>query len=637
MKKILLTLLLGALATGASADVQTQEFQWSYCSQNLDIGAFGTSQPENYSVAMIFNQPNYAGMKITKIDAYINADQSTLANISNTSVFLAGSLTDNDNANLRYSAVTPQVTKLQGEDIAVLHYELEEPYVIGSAAVFAGYNLTVDQIPVTNNAGQRYPILVDKNLYQEGTCYIRTPYLTENAWDINGYTYGAAVIYLTIEREVVDWGLGAGFLDVQYAEVGKSSDVLLAVTNNGLNPITSISYEYRLDGGEPVSRNVTLQQPLAPGVDARYGVLLPIDAVAEPGEYEISLTLTELNGHPNEAGDGCTAVGELDVFSYMPQHRPLVEEYTALACGYCPRGYVAMEYLSEEYPDDAVVLCYHLEFAGNKDPMTVTGFPPVSATNYPTASIDRVKVIDPYYGDYEVHGEIDLGIVDDMFSRAKQVAIADINIGSVEVSMPDSVINVKADVTFMKGVENDRYRIGYVLSCDGLYSNTWKQTNYFSRDQNFKDTPLIQQFYALPGSVYGLTFNDVVINAQGMRGIANSVVDVTPYESFTHEYSFDVKDVQNIYRDSLNPYVKIHRMWVNAFIVDRTNGTIVNACKFPVRSVYDAVEGIAADEEAVATVYYDLQGRKVENPDRGIFVKKSTMSDGTVRTAKVVM
>lgn len=620
--------------SGASA--ATQDFQWSYCKSPIDFNAYGTGMAEDYSVAMTFNQPSYAGMKITKIDAYLNADAKMAADFSNTSVFIATALTSENTANIRFKEVAPQETTLEGEVVSVLSYELEEPLELTGTPLYIGYNLTVADIPATNNTGQKRPVLTDRNIYEEGTCWVRTPYLTEGLWEINGYTYGAAVIYVTIAREVYEWGLGASFADDVYAEVGKDFDALLTVANTGNHPVNTITYEYAVNGGELTSNTVTLEGTLPPSIDNRYGVLLPIKAVETVGEYELTVNITELNGQPNEAGEAAYATGALLVCPYLPQHRPLVEEYTALNCGYCPRGYVAMEYIRDEYPDEMVGLCYHLEFSGVKEPMAVTGTAPVATTEYPTASIDRMAVIDPYYGDWEVYGTRNLGIVEDVFRRASDVAVADISIKDVEVSVPDSVINFKTDVTFMKSVDSNQYRVGYVLSCDGLYSKEWSQTNYFSRDQQYSNTPLIDSFVSKPQKVYGLVFNNVVIDAKAMRGISETLSDVKPFEPVTLEYSFDVKNVQNIYRESLNPYLEIHRMWVNAFVINRTNGVIVNAVRFPVRDIYSAVGNVSAEEEAVAVEYFDLQGRRVVAPEGGVYVKRSTFAGGEVKTEKVV-
>lgn len=47
-----------------------------------------------------------------------------------------------------------------------------------------------------------------------------------------------------------------------------------------------------------------------------------------------------------------------------------------------------------------------------------------------------------------------------------------------------------------------------------------------------------------------------------------------------------------------------------------------------------ALETIEGAKEVSATVYYDLTGRKVDTPSNGLFIKKTTYSDGTVKTVK---
>lgn len=47
-----------------------------------------------------------------------------------------------------------------------------------------------------------------------------------------------------------------------------------------------------------------------------------------------------------------------------------------------------------------------------------------------------------------------------------------------------------------------------------------------------------------------------------------------------------------------------------------------------------ALETIESAKEVSATVYYDLTGRKVDNPSNGLFIKKTIYSDGTVKTVK---
>lgn len=59
-----------------------------------------------------------------------------------------------------------------------------------------------------------------------------------------------------------------------------------------------------------------------------------------------------------------------------------------------------------------------------------------------------------------------------------------------------------------------------------------------------------------------------------------------------------------------------------------------------VKYVWDsetAINSIATCEGAVSTDYYDLSGAKVSNPTKGVFIKKTLMSNGTSKTETVVI
>lgn len=49
------------------------------------------------------------------------------------------------------------------------------------------------------------------------------------------------------------------------------------------------------------------------------------------------------------------------------------------------------------------------------------------------------------------------------------------------------------------------------------------------------------------------------------------------------------------------------------------------------------IRGVAGGSEPVATSYFDLQGRRVESPRAGVYVVRSVMPDGSVRTEKRVV
>lgn len=49
------------------------------------------------------------------------------------------------------------------------------------------------------------------------------------------------------------------------------------------------------------------------------------------------------------------------------------------------------------------------------------------------------------------------------------------------------------------------------------------------------------------------------------------------------------------------------------------------------------INGVSAGITPLSTTYYDMAGRVVMTPRNGLYIKKATMSDGSVNTAKVVM
>lgn len=633
IKRFLLTTILGAAILTGRAETET--FTFSYVSEPCNLGAIGyNSMAQTYGAAIKLQNTDYVGMRIVKVDAYINADQSTLQNISNTSVFLSANLA-NTTPTIASANVTPSVTTFSRETVGLLSYSPEEPYVITPDPVYVGYYLTVDRVPATNNDGERYPILIDKNVKgNPDAFYYYDRNSVDGMWsDINSDS-GAAVIVLTLEREAQEYNLVLGSSNEMYALPGKSFALNMGAINNGLQPFSSVSYTLSYGDGEPMSGTVELDAPIAP--DVSVAVPLPLTATApeDMGDYKCTLTITALDGHAL-SGPGHTVSFTLKVVPLIPKHRPLVEEFTNIQCGFCPRGYVAMEYISETYPDDAVVICYHNNAQGY-DPMTVTNTMPLPSSGNPNSCIDRVGTIDPYYGS-PVNGIYeDMGILNDLLNAMESTPIADIE---VEVLYDPAIKTVKATSTstFIQDVNNDMYRVGYVLSCNNMTDPNWGQLNYFSHDTAYENAPLLSACVKWMPTQYGLVFNDIAINVVAYKGVSNSLINVKAGVPVENTFTFDISDVKNVINRSLNDYISPENLVVNAFIIQRTNGQIVNACKAKISGQYDAVDTIVADDEVTATEYFDLSGRKVVNPDKGIYIKSERLSNGKIRTTKVVI
>ena len=125
-----------------------------------------------------------------------------------------------------------------------------------------------------------------------------------------------------------------------------------------------------------------------------------------------------------------------------------------------------------------------------------------------------------------------------------------------------------------------------------------------------------------------LDFNDVVVDITGMMGVEGSLpVDVvtnTPYES---TFEFDITD-NGVIQDK-------DKLYAAAFIIN-PDGSIVNSIRVKV-DTGNGVGSVSADAEEVSAEYYTLSGMRVSSPRSGAYVKVARMSDGTVRSSKVMI
>jgi hypothetical protein len=85
----------------------------------------------------------------------------------------------------------------------------------------------------------------------------------------------------------------------------------------------------------------------------------------------------------------------------------------------------------------------------------------------------------------------------------------------------------------------------------------------------------------------------------------------------------------------MNPEAKLHFV---AMVLDGNTGYAINSNKSSnVNYTTVGINGIENNAEVIETIYHDLQGRRMEEPSTGIFIKKEILSDGTTRVSKVIV
>lgn len=100
----------------------------------------------------------------------------------------------------------------------------------------------------------------------------------------------------------------------------------------------------------------------------------------------------------------------------------------------------------------------------------------------------------------------------------------------------------------------------------------------------------------------------------------NSATNVNNIPFTSAEYGITILPVADIPAGS---WIKVNNI---------TDSLKINLPAYEMSGIGDVV----ADGEAVATEYFDLQGRKISGEANGVVIKKMTMADGSVKTVKVV-
>lgn len=323
---------------------------------------------------------------------------------------------------------------------------------------------------------------------------------------------------------------------------------------------------------------------------------------------------------------------QVSIFDKLPKHRSVFEEYTGTWCGFCPRGYVALAAMNRLYPDDFIALSYHnSENASKLDPMEVMAGQdyPSNIPGFPAAWLDRTYQMDPYGGFQSASHKM---LIDNVWKAACAMpAEADIEVSAL-LNEAKNAVTATAKVVFPLEIKNSRYGVEYVLVADGLTGTTddWRQRNYFFNGRQGRDypEPEFQQFIEGQEYVSGLTFDDVVVATS--RLLNNNQYLPTDVED-GHEYvmpvTFDLNQVRNTGGKKI--IQDVNKLRVVALLIDYSDGTVVNAAKSVSTGQATAIQGVNADKNFQTEAVYDISGRQLSAPQKGLNIVKA--ADGTTR------
>lgn len=590
------------------------DMTFSYNPEGNPTHGFGYDKEETYDVAILLNAPSLIGTTITGIEVELPGGD----NITDASGWLSGEL-NLKRVNGKY-VNNPDITTAAGVlENGVLKVTFPEGHVI-DGTLYAGYSFTVNALDDATGA----PVMVADGA-RDGGLYIHSS-RTKLKWgDVTGQANGVSVLKVNLTGDFADNSAAFRSATGLYTSIEGETVLPLAVENHGGNQVKSVAYIYSV-AGNTGSGSIEFETPIAAAYGASAAADINLGTIAATGDQELSITITEVNGEPNGDKAATTAI-PLRVYPFLPVNRPLVEEYTGLWCGYCPRGYVALETMKELYPDQFVGIAYH----SGDDMSTEVDFPN-SPDGFPAGFINRNRE------------NINLAKIYDTWPAiAATLAPCDIEV-KVEWT-DDSHTAVKATSTsrFLSDQTNADYGISYVLVIDRLSDPSWKQSNYYApaegaEPQDNPDMPGDWGYLFTHGTnpMTGLEFNDVALASSGSDGMQGSIpTAITAGEEYSHVYTFDLTSLSEKATALINQHPALMR--VIGIIMDRKTGRAVNCVSSLNLNGENGVDEAGMEHaEIVETIYFDLQGRRVARPERGIYIKADVYSDGSCRTSKYI-
>lgn len=593
---------------------------------------YGSNRAETVSVA-VFVGPDLEGKQVTGLYVPVYAQTGKITNISG---WTSSSL-ESDNA---FNVPDGEIAAGTFGDDHMLRITFNSPVTVPAEGFYVGYTYSA-----TTRLSGSSAAMVEGN--RKGECFYLASASQKTWTDLYELDRMASAMTVTMTGDFLT-GDASVICDGPLLGLDTKSFEAI-ITNNGSEPLKSISYSYSTDNGISGSGSISLDREIDPVYGHGVRADIPIDKISEPGEYNLTLTITGVNG--NEVSAGNTLKTPISAQLFVPVYRPIVEEYTYLNCGYCPRGYVMLEQMKSKYGSKFIGVSYHSsdnEY-GAMDCIPDKQKPLYPITGYPAASLSRGERINP------------AAVETRWRTEATRTAICGINADLCWSNESHTQLVMTGKVRFLENLTNHSYRIAYILTGDKLSNNNWMQANSFTNEEavGTYTEPFWNLFVGQPHYLRSLEFNDIALAMSDYKGIDGSLpATIEKGKEYEFSYTFNPADIRNQKNQEI--VTDYNRIRCIVMIVDSETGRAVNCIStlypdgsdpFAHREDIDWTPVIDEDTEigttgidspgfnaqAADTVYYDINGIRVSSPSHGdLLIRVEILKNGTKRYSKII-
>lgn len=283
---------------------------------------------------------------------------------------------------------------------------------------------------------------------------------------------------------------------------------------------------------------------------------------------------------------------------FNAKRRTVFEEGTGMWCGYCPLGIIAIERMKQKYPDEFIPIAVHYD-----DPLEVDDYSrEIYFTEFPIAWVNRKYEALPMVNTEKGYTLLEGGFETALLEQQAQQTYAEI--------IPKASIQgqeVKVDVTtrFAVRCSQTEHRLAFILVEDKVEGTGFYQTNYLSG----KTGQDLDGFENEPDRIVPFVFNEVARSAAGdYKGIkASAMTKVEAGKEYHFTHTFQAKNLNN----PANARVVV-------LLIDYETGHVVNAVQ--TASLVTGVGTVIREDAQASQVVYDVWGRKVSHPKKGMYI-----------------
>ena len=492
----------------------------------------------------------------------------------------------------------------------------------------AMFDAPVDVLPASNRYANAYVgytirtsaacrmITAGRDISMGGnTCFIN--------WEHREAYDGPLALQLMVSgKRIGECSVAASPFDEQILSKGDMTAVGLNLRSEGEAAVSSLDYEISIDGAKHGEGHVDLSQKME---ELGVPFTLPVDVRLpdEPRRYNCEVKITRVNGEPNENAQPA-ASGALIALSQMPLKRTVMEELTGTWCPNCPRGLVGMHLLEQTYGDRFVGIAIH--GGDSTEPMRLADYDGSSFARgvinrmggRPSCAVDRTIDCDPY-GGVGLYYEYGADVVVDW--ALQQKTVADMDVTARYADAAQTAIDVDVATTFRYSADVSPYQLMLVLTADSLTGegDEWLQVNTLVGKTEYDA--------ACDEFVNGerrmrLKYNHVPVYVDGVEnGIEGSIAHPLAADEPQHyTRRIDISRNELVQRKEC-----VHAV---AMLIDTRTGVVLNVAKGHVEGATDDISNIRRDA-IDAPRYYDLQGRPLPSPTRGLMIERT--ADGLTR------